>query len=308
MLRPAAASRLLWPVSGLGLLCLSGLLVAATPGPPPSPVVAWAQAAEWGDFSPEVPIFILDTTPADVPALVGLVTTGTEPQQIAGRYALGYGDVPTEAAIRALDASAKADRGSRRSMLVAALGRRGSPADRAWLIRILEEQPLGADWSAIQAAAYAVGVLRATEATRALERLAALRDVSGARYAEEALRWLRDGPWDVTALPMRTDEDRMIAAALRVGLPDSGHVSIFNDDERGGAWILDGTAWRFRPGGRAADSAHLRFTSRQNAAGTRAVLSAGIVCGMLCGAGYDYVLARDGAGWRVEALVHTWVS
>jgi len=100
----------------------------------------------------------------------------------------------------------------------------------------------------------------------------------------------------------------MIRAALRVGLPGSADNSTFNDEARGGVWIFEGHAWRFRAGGRAADAVHLGFSSRQNAARTRAILSAGISCGMLCGSGYDYVLTRDGRGWKVTGLLHTWVS
>jgi hypothetical protein len=308
MPHPPAALRRLWPAFALLMLCLAGVLVAAAPGPPPSAVVAWARAAEWGSFGHDVELVVLDTTAADVPALGQLLAHGTEPQQIAARYALGYSGLSSDAAIRALDANARGDRMRRRGMLIAALGQRGSPADRAWLIRILEEEPLGSNWSAIMEAALALCVLRAVEAVPALERVAAAGDSSGARYAREALRWIREGPWNVEALPAMTDEDQMIRAALRAGLPGATGTSMFNDETRGGVWILDGNAWRFRAGGRVADAVQLGFQSRQNAARTRAILSVSVTCGMLCGSGYDYVLTREGGGWKVTGLLHTWVS
>ncbi len=305
-----AVLRRLSPVFALLVLCLAGVLMAAAPGPPPSPVVAWARAADWDDFgvdSDRETVF-LDTTDADVPALAQLLAHGTEPQQIAAKQALGYGGLNSEAAIRALLADAGADHRRYRGMLIAALGQRGSPADRAHLIRILEEEPLGRDWSAIMGAGLALGVLRATEAVPALERVAGAGDRNAGPYARETLLWLREGPWNVEALPGATDEDQMIRAALRVGLPGSADNSTFNDEARGGVWIFEGHAWRFRAGGRAADAVHLGFSSRQNAARTRAILSAGISCGMLCGSGYDYVLTREGSGWKVTGLLHTWVS
>ncbi|MEO5819281.1 MAG: hypothetical protein ABIT71_02150 [Vicinamibacteraceae bacterium] len=308
MPRLTDALRRLWPVPVLVVLCSAGILVAAAPDPPPSAVVAWARAAEWGTFGNEKSTLILDTTPADVPALLQLLADGSEPKQIAARYALGYGDVSSEAAIRALRADAASDEMRRRGMYIAVMGQRGAQADRAALRSVLAEEPLGGDWSSTQAAGFALGILRDAEAVPALERLVAAEHAGGSSSAGEALRWIRHGPWNVDALPSRTDEDRMIAAALRLGLPRTGGASVFNDEARGGIWILDSDAWRFRAGGRAADGMQVDFHSQQNATGTRGILSLSVYCTGCCGTGYDYVLTRDGKGWRVDGLLHTWIS
>ncbi len=308
MPRLTVALRRLWPVSVLVVLCSAGILVAAAPGPPASPVVAWARAAEWSGFGNETPTLILDTASADVPALLQLLAEGSEPQKIAARYALGYGDVSSEAAIRGLRADAAADEMRRRSIYVAVMGQRGAAADRAALRGVLAEEPLGRDWGSIQSAAFALGILRDGEAAPALERLIAATGAGDNSSAGEALRWIRHGPWNVDALPARTDEDRMIAAALRLGLPRTRGDAVFNDEARGGVWILDDAGWRFQAGGRAADGMQVDFRSRQNTSGTRAILSLSVSCTNCCGTGYDYVLTRDGQGWRVDGLLHTWIS
>jgi hypothetical protein len=308
MPRLTVALRRLWPVSVLVVLCSAGILVAAVPEPAPSPVVAWARAADWGNFGRETPTLVLDTASADVPALLQLLADGSEPQKIAARYALGYGGVRSDAAIRGLRIDAATDEMRRRSIYVAVMGQRGAAADRAALRSILAEEPLGGDWGTTQAAAYALGILRDAEAAPALERLVAATEAGGSSPAGEALRWIRHGPWNVEALPARSDEDRMIAAALRLGLPRTHGAAVFNDEARGGVWILDGDGWRFQAGGRAADGMQVDFRSRQNAAGTRAILSLSVSCTGCCGTGYDYVLTRDGLGWRVDGLLHTWIS
>lgn len=308
MPRLTVALRRLWPVPVLAMLYFAGILVAAAPEPPPSQIVAWARAADWADFSLERDTLVLDTASADVPALLQLLASGSEPQKIAARLALGYGAVSSEAAIRALRADAAIEHMRARPFYLAVMGQRGAPTDRAALRGVLAEEPLGRDWSSIDAAAYALGILHDAGAVPALERLVAADDRGGSTSAAEALRWIRHGPWAVDALPSQTDEERMIAAALRLGLPATHGASVFNDEARGGVWILDGDKWRFGAGGRAADGMQVGFQSRQNAAGTRAILSLSLQCPRCCATGYDYILTRDGGGWRVDGLLATWIS
>jgi hypothetical protein len=121
--------------------------------------------------------------------------------------------------------------------------------------------------------------------------------------------WLdAPGAWHVDALPAASDEDRIIAATLRQGLPSTDERSYFNDEKRGGVWVRDGAAWRFRSGARTADGPSLSFTVKLNDQRTRALLPLSLVFGMLDGSGYDYVLTRDADGWQVTGVVFTWVS
>jgi hypothetical protein len=125
---------------------------------------------------------------------------------------------------------------------------------------------------------------------------------------QTALAWIRQAPRDVRALPAATDEDQLVAAVLRVGLPFATGDAVFNDDARGGAWILDGDAWRFRPGARAGDSPRLSFKTALSRSRTRGIVAVSYICGNLCGEGYSYLLSRDTDGWKVRAVSFTWVS
>jgi hypothetical protein len=278
----------------------SGTL-GASAQPTPASVVEWARSADESFLGDATPAIVLDTTPADVPALAGLLARGTEAQQSAAALALGYGG--GDAAIDALRAHATAG-----TMLGLALGQRGTTADRAELIRALDGPHVGDEWPRIVAAALALGVLRATEAVPALERIATDDGSLVSDAAQDAVRWIRQGTWRVDALPAASDEDRIIAAAFRNGIPRTEEASLFNDDERGGAWIRDGDRWRFRPDARTADAPELGFTVTFNAQRTRAILSVSLVFGQLNGSGYDYVLSREADGWKVRGVMFTWIS
>jgi hypothetical protein len=291
------------------IVCIVGLavvgLVAAGSWQAPSPVVAWATAASFEHLDGETSAVVLETQPADVPALSALLRTGTERQQVAAGLALGYAG--GDEAIAALEA-ADQQGGAVKIMLAFARGMRGTAGDRAFLIGALDREHFGGEWPSVVAAIHALGVLRATEATSALEREAVDDGSSTAHAAREALRWMRQGAWNVDALPAASDEDRIIAAALHQGLPRTAVSSYFNDEKRGGVWVRDGAAWRFRAGARTADGPSLGFTVKMNERRTRALLSVSIVFGMLDGSGYGYVLAREADGWRVRGVMVTWIS
>jgi len=90
--------------------------------------------------------------------------------------------------------------------------------------------------------------------------------------------------------------------------PHRGHASAYQDDSRGGVWIFDGHAWRFRAGARADDTPGLSFEVTMNRDHNRAILSVGLAYAPLAGAGYDYLLTRETDGWRVRAAYPTWIS
>jgi len=289
-----------WAI-GVSLLQGASGVAAAPAQPPPKTVVEWARSADWFRAGDEKPGLVLDTAAVDVPALAELLARGTEPQQMAASEALGYGS--GDAAIAALRANAGA--GPASSMLPLALGIRGTAADREELVSALVVKD--GRWPP-EGAALSLGVLRAREAVPALERLATGDGSDMSAAAHEALRWIRQGTWRVDDLPAASDEDRVIAAVFRNGIPRTEGLSLFNDDERGGAWICDGDRWRFRAGARAADAPELGFNVRFNAQRTRAILSVSVVFGPLNGSGYDYVLSREADGWKVRGVIPTWVS
>ena len=264
----------------------------------PSPVVAWVRATEWHNPSHAIPAIALETVPADVPALAALLADGTDPQQSNAAAALAYG-AGGDDALAALRASGHQ---SATYLLPLALGGRGSMADRAELVGLLEQERDGA-----HTAALTLGALRAREAEPALERAAGTPYATGSA-AREALRWMRQGAWNVEALPSGSDEDRIIAAAFRNGIRNTDRDSVFNDEERGGVWIRAGDAWRFRAGGRVADGPRLRFAVVFNAARTRAMLAVDVLVPNYCAFGDEYLLTREGDGWTIRGVALWWIS
>jgi len=296
--RSSGARRMLVAV----LVCLQETLAIGAPAQSPdASVVEWARSADVFSLGDDTPGIVLDTSPADVPGLAALLARGTESQQMAAAKALGHGG--GDAAIAALRANAGAPWAA--PMLYLALSIRGMPADREELLSALDVKD--GRWPP-EGAALALGVLRAREAVPALERLATGDGSDMSAAAREALRWIRQGAWRVDGLPAASDQDRIIAAVFRNGIPRTDGVSLFNDDERGGAWISDGDGWRFRAGARAADAPQLGFNVRFNAQRTRAILSVSVVFGPLNGSGYDYVLSREPDGWTVRGVLPTWIS
>ena len=296
--RPRSPSR-----AALALLPVFGLAAVAPPQAP-SAVVTWLRAADWEELHGKPLPLLLDTGPADIPALVDVMTRGTEPQRMLASYVLGYagGDAAIDALRTHLGHARPAS-----AMLCLALGARGNAADRADLILALDGVHFAEQVPPVGAAALKLGILPETRAVPALERLAIARSW-GSTEAQEALRWIRDGPWTVDGVPAASDEDRIITAALRNGIPDGGHASAYQDDSRGGVWIFDGHAWRFRAGARAGDTPGLSFEVTMNRDHNRAILSVGLAYAPLAGAGYDYLLTRETDGWRVRAAYPTWIS
>jgi hypothetical protein len=291
-------ARHLWLV--LVVLAAGGPAARAQAGE--SAVVAWARALTWETLHlHENSAIVLETRASDVPALTVLLTTGTEPQRQAAARALGYGG--GDSAIAALRANPDAAM-SAREMLDTAIALRGTAADMVQLLKSIDGGP--ERWAPTNIV-LTLGARRVTAAVPLLERRVR-QDDAGGFDARCALAWIQRGPADVRALPAATDEDQAIAAVLRVGLPIAEDGAVFDDETRGGVWILDGDAWRFRPGARAGRESSLSFTVGFNEDRTRALVSVAHVCGSLCGSGYDYLLTREAGGWAVRAVMHTWVS
>lgn len=245
---------------------------------------------------------VLDLTAADVPAIASLLTTGTDDQRFFAAKALGYGG--GDAAIAALRANPEATH-SAGIMLGIAMAQRGSAADLAELMDAIDAGGR-LRWSRTDIV-LTLGAQRVRAAIPILERLAR-KQGGGASDARTALAWIQREPADVRAVPAATDEDQVIAAVLRVGLPFAENGAVFDDDTRGGAWILDADAWRFRPGARGGRGVSVHFTTGFNRGRNRAVVNVAYRCGDLCGTGHDYLLTREADGWHVRAVNFIWIS
>jgi hypothetical protein len=288
---------------------LSAEGVAIGQGTGPSPLIAAVRAAQEDDHELEAVLrAALDATPDDRARLVTILRRGTTPQRAAALVALAYAGGDEAIATLQREGHPATDI-TRRALLCFALAGRGSRDDLSVLTRELRGEHFGDEWRPIVAAALSLGVLRAADATAALERVANTGDGSGAAdAAAEALRWIRNGPWRIELPTSPSADDHVVAAAFRNGIPRTATAPAFYDAARGGAWALEGTVWRFRPRPRAADEPTIDFTVHRNAAGTQALLSIAITFGPKNGSGYDYVLERHGDEWRVRGVQFTWVS
>lgn len=294
----------------LGVIAvLSCERVAVGQGAGPSPLIAAVRAADADDDDLDAVLrAALDATADDCSRLVTILRRGTSAQRAAALAALAYAGGDEAIATLQREGHPATDT-YRRALLCFALAGRGTRDDRAVLTRELRGEHFGDEWPPIVAAALSLGVLRAADATAALERVANTGDGSGAAAAAgEALRWIRNGPWRIELPASASDDDCVIAAAFRNGIPRTADAPAFYDASRGGAWALEGAVWRFRPRPKAADEPTIDFIVHRNAAGTQALLSVAITLGPKNAAGYDYVLDRAGDEWRVRGVQFTWVS
>ena len=300
--------RLTGALVGLAMIGANGIVTDGQPAGPSALLSAVQSAQPEDDDFGALAAAALDATADDRARLAVILRRGSEAQRNAALFALAYsgGD----------DAIATLERyrhptndAARRALLCFALAGRGAGADRAALVRALRGEHIGDEWPPIVAAALSLGVLRAADATPALERVAGTDDGTlAANAAREALRWLRQGPWRVELPADASDDDAVIGAAFRNGIPRTADAPAFYEAARGGAWTLEGSVWRFRRGPRAAGTPALDFTVHRNARRTRALLSVGVSFGPKNGSGYDYLLVRDGGTWRVTGVMFTWVS
>ncbi len=185
----------------LGVIAvLSCERVAVGQGAGPSPLIAAVRAADADDDDLDAVLrAALDATADDRSRLVTILRRGTSAQRAAALAALAYAGGDEAIATLQREGHPATDT-YRRALLCFALAGRGTRDDRAVLTRELRGEHFGDEWPPIVAAALSLGVLRAADATAALERVANTGDGSGAAAAAgEALRWIRNGPWRIRA-------------------------------------------------------------------------------------------------------------
>lgn len=250
----------------------------------------------------------IEAGPAAIPALREVVERHeNDMQRDLGLAALGF--IGGSAAVSLL--KREYDEGDTRleGLLAFAFASMDSPENRSILIRILEADPTSESRPLIQEAAWSLGILRATEAIDSLRMVAQRRPIfADSSAARDALRWIEKGFWRV-ATERLTEQERAVAAVLRNGIPGISEGWFYIDSEQKGFWILGTSGWTFdqtKPEGEA--SGMISFDTFISSDGTRALVSVGLHCGMLCGFGYDYLLRRDETDWKVQALISTWVS
>jgi hypothetical protein len=290
-------------------LALSSEILATCSHKAPAPLVQLIKASN--DDSPNDRTLIeaaIDASPGTASQVASFLKDGNESQRSAALVALAY--MGGETALAALQRYYNRTNDTQaKTLLCFALAARGSGEDRALLMRSLAGEHIGDEWPPIVSSALSPGVLRAREATGALKTTAAKEEGSIASHAaSEALRWIEHGKWDVEREPSASQTDRAVAAVFINGVPRTEEATAFFEEERGRIWVLQNGTWKFRRGARPEGTPSITFNVHFNPQNTRALVSVGLTFGPLNGAGYDYLLRRDGDVWKVDGVLFTWIS
>jgi len=195
------------------------------------------------------------------------------------------------------------DRGDKalKPALAAVLATTDSPQNRAWLARMIGEDP--DDIATLQAAALALGILRAPEGLTVLQSFTASPHSAEAEAAELVLQWIANGEWPVD-VQNGGERDRVLAAVLRNGIPGVQELVPVFDEDTGKVWKYGASGWKSSPA-QAADRVALgpSATSVISSDGARAAVSVEFRCGPGCGVGsYDFMLRRVSGQWKVQSI------
>jgi len=183
-----------------------------------------------------------------------------------------------------------------------------SKRNRETLTRLLTKDP-ARDHDIIAAAAFSLGLLRATEALPSLRALAqgpADRNTTDA--AKLAIQSIEKGFWKIKSQPLDARQ-RILAAILKVGIPDEDYEYFF-DETGGGFWRYNPAGWTFtkgEPQDRSSSGPEVDdiFVSSD---GRRAFVSIRVFCGPRCAVGYGYSLRQDGRDWKVQMWTMLWIT
>jgi hypothetical protein len=189
--------------------------------------------------------------------------------------------------------------------LAATLATADSPENRAVLVRMLSDN--SDDGGTFQAAALALGLLRAQEGLQALQLITPTPHSAEAETVEIAMQWMTGGEWAVD-VKNTGERDRILAAVLRNGMPGLSAAIPVLDETTGKIWRYERSGWTARASLPArGDFLGVVANAMTSSDGTRAVMSAEFRCGPGCeGGAYDVVLRKRSSQWRVVSLVPGW--
>ena len=195
-----------------------------------------------------------------------------------------------------------------RAALCWAMASTGSPEDIRFLIESLKGPLGGPKGLAPRAAAYGLVVLRPESARTALEARASEYE-NVREEVKFALARIKGKPWITPEMDSVKDEDLVVLALLGFGIPHMRESDSFVEPKANRIWIFSNNTWRFEPfeaqGPFAPGNTLEVFVTKDR---KRAMVSVSITCGNACGYGYDFMLRKDEAGWRVVGLLPTWIS
>lgn len=277
------------------------------PGPTPLQHLGNLVAAASSDsLASELAVAAVDAGPAALPMLrFHLRSRDSKGRGLLAAAALAYigGEEAVDLLRRRFSAPYSVEA---RVLLALAFASTGRPHERALLVRWLDGEHYGDEWTPIVAAALSLGVLRETDAIPALIAAGENADSIAGNAAREAVRWMREGSWSVST----GDEDvhPAIVAVLANGVPSTDRADVFYDPERDSCWFRASNVWQLSKRDCDVDAPRLRFGLHVSPDGRRALISVGLTFGSLDGIGYDYVVSQVGNVWRVQGVMFTWIS
>jgi hypothetical protein len=195
-----------------------------------------------------------------------------------------------------------------RAALCFALASTGTADDRKFLIEALQGKHFGGEWYPLVAAAYSLGVLRASEAKPALRASAGMKAGFASFAAEDALEWMEKGDRSVKFEKAGGVDDEVIAAIVANGLPRLNESPIFVEGVHQRVWRIGSSGdWTVGSFSHGEDVPSVGFQVVRSKDGMRAIVSVTLYFGILNANGFDYFLERSDH-WRVRCLVPTWES
>ncbi len=256
--------------------------------------------------STELLSLAIDTGPSAIPALAKFLETATEEDQRSNaiRAAVYIGGETAVAIVR--QEFERTKNGIFRNelveaALVEALTTVDNTENRKELISFLKSD----NFRTVVAAAHGLGLFRAKEAISALQEVPRDRYPPASQAADLALQWIKNGYFAIDTVP-NEESRRVVAAVLRNGSPDFGQPGpeTYVTDLGGGYWSYAASGWRFNVG-QAPKETGLSIGAFVGKERTRALVSVGLICGGLCGSGYNFVLRKEGEVWKVQLIEHT---
>lgn len=287
----------------LAVRCIGILLLvadAAAQGGATERLLALLRSSDPGRNHKAFLAAVVEAGPAAVPALDRLL--GASPNAQSRKYVLSsIGLIGGSQALLVIRREYDRGEKSLKPALAAVLATADSPQNRASLVGMLGEDP--DDVATLQAAALALGVLRAPEGASALQSFSATPHSPEAEIAELALHWMAIGEWRVD-VQNGGERDRVLAAVLRNGIPGVPEIVPVFDEDTGKVWKYGASGWKSSRT-QAADRAAFGPTASSviSADGTRAAVSVEFRCGPGCGGGfYDFMLRKVGGQWKVQSI------
>jgi len=297
------------PIAFSVFLGVSAAATAPALAEDPAPVTALLAIVQADDEASDpmdsVPAAAIDAGEEAVAALTDLLKSKNSDTRHRAAGALSY--IGGRAAVDALRAAWNSDHDIRfKTAAVIAMASTGSESDLKFLRRSLKGEHFGSEWAPIMEAAHALGALRDRASIPKLERTATkTRGSFASSAAEDALRWIAKGSWDVSDGGI----DEPVTAVLRHGLPSLERDARFFDADRGLVWVLEKGRWSTLPNSKESkDLPKLRLETHVSPDDRRALVGVGVLRGPLDGEGYDFVLRRVNGQWRVQAVIFVWVS